>query len=392
VRPGAARLLVIGVDGLDAGLVQTFEPRGSVTRLLDGMRRGSTFPLRRVEGADPARVWTTIMTGVETANTDGRSSADSWDRRREGAAWLDMPRFLLPLPTEPTEAGKWRGRALWEIVALRKPSAAIGWPDSWPATPFHEDDVAGYLVSDRALSRLLAGEEGEGDTWPASLFPILAGQFQEDQTVLRGEFDAFVSLPDGSEIRAWLWESILIDGYSWRVARKLIRDDTLGAIFVHLPGMDLLRDRLARLESDRELHTLLEIREALECYVRWLESLLGEALLPPPGWNVLLVGDGGRQGAAHTEGFVVVSGRDARPLCVGAPMSTLDVAPMALGLLGFPPSREMTGRRPEHCLRPEAMTQTPVESYGRRSREARPDPERWQSAPEEGPREMRILE
>ena len=63
----------------------------------------------------------------------------------------------------------------------------------------------------------------------------------------------------------------------------------------------------------------------------------------------------------------------------GAPLDPLSVAPLALGLAGFPRSDELTGAQPGTCL-PAAMPEHSVATYGRRPRS--PSPQRSPSDPE----------
>jgi hypothetical protein len=276
-------------------------------------------------------------------------------------------RFLLPARTVPASGAVRRVRTLWEIVELRAPAAAVGWWATWPAGPFHEDDVQGYVVTDRLLPKLLAGAAPDRDTWPGSLFERLAAEFPADREALRASFRTDFSLPEGGELSRWLWESFLIDAYAWRVATLLSEEEAVRAVFVYLPGLDILRTRLEGAGGQRDLTTLLEIHEGLELYVRWLDRLLARIFRLEPGWQLMLVADPGREAGPENEGFVVVAGPDARSACVGPSRTALDVAPLALALLGFPRVADMPGDLPGACLAPRVAETPVVESYGRRA-------------------------
>jgi hypothetical protein len=373
-RGDAPRLLFVGIDGLDAAIVQGFESRGAVSELLEGMRSGAVFPLARRGAREPAEVWTTILTGmpadlhgVRSAGAERLPGVATPLRRRAAPLPLEAAmRFLLPSRTVPASGSLRRVRTLWEIVELRAPAAAVGWWATWPAGPFEEDDARGYVVTDRLLPKLLAGAEPDRDTWPASLFDRLAERFPAERESLREAFRSSFSLPEGSEMSRWLWESFLIDAHAWRVATLLAEDRELRALFVYLPGLDILRNRLEGAGEQRDLTTLLEIHEGLELYVRWLDGLLGRILRPEPGWQLVLVADPGREAGGESEGFVVVSGPDARSACVGPSRTEMDVAPLALALLGFPLGGDMPGRLPGACLLPRVAETPVVSSYGRR--------------------------
>jgi hypothetical protein len=369
-------LLLVGVDGLDSGIVDRYASRGRVSELLDSMLDGAVFPFYRSKGPRPTEVWTTILTGMPPAVHGAASTAEgSWPGvatplpRHGSAPPLDAALSLL-MPTSKRRGPgiSRRVRNLFEILSLRRPAASIGWPGSWPARPFHEDDAAGVIVSDRAIPRLLSGLQPDRDAWPEDLFAQLSGRFDEERARLRAEFNAIVSLPEGSEIGRWMWHSFLVDGYSWRLAGQFGSDPSVGGVFVHLPGLGILRDRLEGAGTARQRHTLLEIDEALEIYVGWLDRLLGVALQADTGWEVLLVADPGLQATREVEGFAVVAGPHARPGCVASShITALDVAPLGLELIGFPPSAEMPGRSPAVCLAPRADGPRAVPTYGRAS-------------------------
>jgi hypothetical protein len=134
---------------------------------------------------------------------------------------------------------------------------------------------------------------------------------------------------------------------------------------VYLPGLDILRIRLDRELSVHGTSGRLEEAEALAAYVRWLDGVLSGALRDTSAGTTVVVADPGRSATVSSEGFVVVAGPRATRGCVAPPVSDLDVAPLALSLLGYPRSAEMPGREPGACLAgpggPEA-----IETYGRR--------------------------
>jgi hypothetical protein len=380
---GAPRMLFIGVDGMDSGIVDRYASRGRVSELLDSMLGGAVFPFYRAKGPDPAELWSTILTGLPPTQHGVLSVEDEpWPgvatplpRRVAAPPLRAVASLLLPTRTRRGPGTSRHARDLSEILALRKPAASIGWRGSWPARPFDADDAEGKIVSDRAIPRLLSGMQPDRDAWPDWLFPQLAGRFETERAQLRREFDALVTLPEGSEIRRWLWQSFLIDAYSWRLATLFGSDPSVGGVFVYLPGLGILRQRLEGAGGDRQRHTLLETDEALETYVGWLDRLLGGALQATPGWDVLLVADPGLQATREVEGFVVVAGPDARPGCVASShISALDVAPLGLELIGFPSCAEMTGKSPAVCLVPRADSPQPVSTYGRASASLRAAP------------------
>jgi hypothetical protein len=381
VLESAPGLLFIGVAGLDTGVVEGFEPTGTVARLFEGMLGGATFPLQRGSGPEPAEIWTTIVTGMPTTEHGVRSTGEERPagiamplQGREPALSLDaVVNQILPFAAGPPPVGARRARTLWEIAALRRQVAAVGWGASWPAGPCADGAQAAFVVTDRVLPRLLSTAAADRDTWPDGLFTRLEAGFDGELEALRREFRTEFEAAAESTVREPLWESFLIDAFHWRTAEKLRSGESLGALFVYLPGLDILRDRLLPRDRETDVGTLLEVQVALELYVGWLDRLLGAALAEPgEGWQVMLVADPGRHAHAEVEGFVVVSGPRARGACVGPVLDPLDAAPLALNLMGFPGSGEMKGRLPGACIEEISLPQRQVAGFGRRGTQEGP--------------------
>ncbi len=376
---GAGRLLFLGVDGLDGALVEALESRGAVGNLLAGMAHGAVFPKRRAAGAEPPEVWTTILTGVPATEHGVRSvGAERLPgvatplRTGAGPAPLAAAlRFLLPARTVPTSGAGRRARALWEIVGLKAPAAAVGWWASWPAGEGSGVGGSGDVVSDRVLAKLLSGGREDRDTSPASLFARLRNDFGTDRRAIREEFESAFPPAGQGKVREVAWESFLIDAYAFRVADRLMRDPALKAGFVYLPGLDILRRRIEGEGAPSGAVALLERQAALEAYVRWLDGRLGPALAPPAGTRTIVVADPGRTATAEAEGFVIVAGGPARAGCVGPALTDLDATPLALALAGYPRSLEMRGRVPGACLDLPRDLPPPVPTFGRRALAAR---------------------
>jgi hypothetical protein len=166
-------------------------------------------------------------------------------------------------------------------------------------------------------------------------------------------------------LRPVLWESFLIDRQALGTTDLLLQDPAVGAAFVYLPGLDILRFRLDEGEATADLAFRLEARRALEAYVGWLDAEVRERAARE-GTVLVLVADPGRRGAATAEGFVVVHGGPAEPRCVGPALDLVDVAPLVLRLAGFPASGEMRGVLPDRCL--GGLRELPrIATYGRRA-------------------------
>ena len=366
VEPRPERVLVIGVDGLDGTLVELMTARGATTHLLDSFARGAVYPMKREVGLEPAEVWTTIATGMPASEHGVRSAGVL---RLPGlAAPIAKPaypgaidtalRFLLPGRTLAASGASRRVRTLWEIAGLAHPAVSVGWWASWPARGTEGDPAVGYVVSDRTLAKLLAGAVEDHDTLPESLFARLARDFPAQRDALRREFETRFA-PFSEKARSLVWESYLIDAFSWNTARSLLDDPAVASAFVYLPGLDILRTRASSIATSPD---------PVEAYLHWLDDTVFAATSRDDMPRVVIVADPGRSAGPDAEGFLAMSGGGAAPACVGPAVSTLDVTPAVLRELGLPTSRELTGRAPRACFERAPPPPAPIATWGRRGR------------------------
>jgi len=359
------RLIVVGIDGLDGTLVERSASGGAVSNLLALFAKGALFPIHRPP-AEPPEVWTTIATGT-TADEHGVREAGATRlpgvaapiATRTGPVALNAAlHFLLPARTVPTTGAGRRVRALWEMTGLFEKTAVVGWWASWPARGTEGDSAEGYVVSDRVLAKLLAGRADDRDTAPASLYTRLASTFAADRAGWRAEFDGrFVAV--SPEARSLAWESYLIDAFAWHAASSLSGDPALAASYVYLPGLDILRTRLA----GRAGGTV-----AIDAYLRWLDESVVAGLSAGSADRIVVVADPGRSAGADAEGFVSVVGGGAAAACVGPWIGPLDVAPIVLRAAGLPASRELRGAAPARCFEAAAPEPARIATWGRRGR------------------------
>jgi hypothetical protein len=378
VDSDGGRLLFVGVDGMDADFLQALDSRDAVPGLLEAMERGSTFPLHRDPDYQPPEAWTTLVTGVPPAEHGVHGvGAEQLPGVRAPLphdagpiSLLGALGLLLPSRTVPV-SGAWREvRTLWEIVALEEASMAVGWWASWPAPDGEQttgEGITSFIVTDRVLPKLLSGAAEDRDTAPASLYSRLRGEFEIDRSQIRDRFGLLFERHPEGQVHRLLWESYLIDAYSWRIAARLMADTGIRAGFVYLPGLDILRQRLGSVSAAEDPAGLLRSQAALEDYAGFLDEILALALDLDEGLQVVLVADPGRRGGLDAEGFVTVLGSHATEACVGSPLSDLEVAPLVLRLLGYPLSEEMPGRPPRECLTEFPSDPSTVPGYGRRS-------------------------
>ncbi len=356
-------LVFIGVDGLDGSLVQALSGSGALDRILTTMAEGAVFPTHREPGRQPPEIWTTLLTGIppqdhRVAAVDEETLPGVATPIRKGPAALPLAAalgFLLPTRTMPVTGVHRSVRTLWEIAGLKQASAGVGWWASWPA---QDNPAGGYVVTDRVLPKLLAGVAGDRDTAPAALYGRLREDFDRGRNDREEGFRRwFADLEVDADVARMLRESYLIDRFALEAMRTLQEDRDVRSGYVYLPGLDILRTRL-----------LPGTEEALQRYVSWLDQEIGSGLLPAREAVLVLVADPGRSATGLEEGFVLVRGPGIPGGCVGPVLDLLQVAPLVLGLLGYPLSEELTGEPPSACLAVADREAPPsIRSYGRRS-------------------------
>jgi hypothetical protein len=373
VRDAPYPLIFIGVDGLDGSLVEALAPSGAVDRMLATMASGVVFPTHREPGKQPPEIWTTLLTGMppeihRVEAVDEELLPGVATPIRKGSAPLPLAaalRFLIPARTMPATGVHRTVRTLWEIAGLKHASAAVGWWASWPA---QDNPAGGYVVTDRALPKLLSDAPGDRDTAPDALFTRLAldhaaGMEARDSGFMRwfGDWAA------EDEVSRLLRESYLIDRFAVSTMGALLEDPEVRSVYVYLPGLDILRTRLLIRGGSAGIAGIVQAEQALRRYISWLDQEVGSGLRPSGDGLLVLVADPGRSATGQEEGFVLVRGPGIPGGCVGPVLDPLQVAPLVLDLLGYPLSEELTGAAPTTCLPPSTGGALPtVRTYGRR--------------------------
>jgi hypothetical protein len=147
----SARLLIIGLDGLDWEIADPLLDRGRMPNLKALIDRGARAKLLSIAPLLSPVVWTTIATGVEPS--------------RHGI--LD---FLVDEPgggaRQPVTSVQRQVPTFWEILSRAGVDVGVvAWWASWPA-----DAVRGYVVSDRIAYQLFGFRadptDPSGKTWP----------------------------------------------------------------------------------------------------------------------------------------------------------------------------------------------------------------------------------
>ena len=377
-EPSGARLLVVGLDGLDWEILDELIEQGRVPNLAGLIESGVSAKLLTISPMLSPVIWTTMATGVEPSR---HGILDFLVQDGAGGA------------SQPVTSVQRRVPTMWELLSRAGVDVGVtGWWASWPADP-----VRGYLVSDRIAYQLFGfradPDDANGKTWPPELYerirplivapdsigwdevtPYLGGRRRSEQ-----DFDA--------EERQLLDElrTLLASGRSYMGIGQHLRQtyqpqfeavylegtDTIGHLFMsyrppRLPGVD---DR--RFES---------FSGAVDRYYETADRFLGELLTERgPEWTVLVVSDHGfasdatrpqttdsrvGHGAAadwHRRfGVLVLSGAHVRQGIRLEEASVYDIAPTVLALFGQPIPRSWPGRTLGAALEETFLDEYPV--------------------------------
>jgi tetratricopeptide (TPR) repeat protein len=378
VGASAAKVLIIGLDGLDWEILDPLLEQGrlpNMKRLIDGGARAKLLSINPL--LSPV-VWTTVATGVEP--------------RRHGI--LD---FLVEDPAtgeqQPVTAAQRQVPTFWELLSRRGVEVGVvGWWATWPADP-----VRGYLVSDRLAYQLFGYRadpaDAQGKTWPPDLYPEIRSLITPPESVEWARVEPFLKGPrrsegDFSTEEAKLLEefrTLLASGETYlAIAEELRRrfkpqlevvyfegTDTVGHLFMPyrppaLPGVDPQRIESFSAMVDR--------------YYELADRFVGQ-LLQDRGddWTVMLLSDHGfasdatrprstdsriGHGAAadwHRRfGVLVLGGAGVRSGTRIEEASIFDIAPTVLALFGEPIPRSWPGRVLARALTPELLAANPV--------------------------------
>ena len=362
-------VVVLAIDGFD---LQFYE-RAPLTRgLFPGLER-TRADLAPSDSTDPARLWTTIATGVQPG-VHGVTTLET--RRIAGLAGtlgasstsqvIGVASDVLRL-TRPAIANTFgrRVKTFWEVAeeaGLR--TAVVNWWATWPAAA-----SGGIVVSDRAVLRLERGGALDAEVSPVEMYDRLRSQWSSIQDAARGDVrssmsrEALFGIPGG--VKSTLTRSAELDATVAQVAERIAAEANLDLLVVYLPGLDIAQHTLLGGDPGTPPSELNDRLAALERYYAFLSRLTTGSVGNLTG-RLFLIAQPGRlhQGS----GRMVVRGPGFREV-TRIPGTVLDVAPTILHALGLPMARDLEGNVLRELFTPESLTRFPVRyvgTYGQR--------------------------
>jgi Flp pilus assembly protein TadD len=356
------RLVVVGLDALDWGLVDELTRRGVMPNLKRLLDRGAQAAVRMHPPLLSPLIWTTLATGQPPAV---HGVLDFVEPDPSGG------------PAQPVTSASRKVPALWEMAAVAgRTSAVIGWWATFPAV-----GIPGCTIYSDRLSEQLTDPEEErpglafpgdalavarklavhtGAATPDLLAPILSVTREELAAVPKGP--AGWDDPIGGAVRL-MAATVTVQRLTDRELAKgttvvlayLEGTDTVGHLFARyrppaMPGTDPSLARRFGPVADR--------------YHAYIDSWLGRVMahLGPRDTIVILSDHGFRwqdrpnvSSGAHTatavywhrpDALLIAVGPRVRPNPSRQRVDPLDVLPLLLALAGLPPAADVPGHIP----------------------------------------------
>ena len=353
-RSEVPRVLLIGVDGADMGIIDRLIGEGKLPTFARLKREGASGRLRSIEPLLSPIVWTTIATG----------------RRPQDHGVFDF--IEIDAHGQPTPITSLRRKvpALWNIAGqFGRSSGFVGWYASYPA-----EKVKGFEVSDRlAFHQVSSAKASAGATYPERLQGELYRRFgapSPDEAATRTAFlaDPAARLtPDGEKRLGELAKIRATAEFYRRVVPDLARRDRPDLLAVYFEAVDacghLFMEDAPPRRPDVADADFEAFRETVDRCYQYQDAVLADLLrLEGPGTVTIVVSDHGfksgdrrpeTSGRADTGlaplwhqlyGVVFVHGGGVFPGRELSGATVLDITPTVLALLDVPLSRELPGR------------------------------------------------
>jgi arylsulfatase A-like enzyme len=364
-RSEAPRVLLIGVDGADMGIIDRLIGEGKLPTFARLKREGAYGRLRSIEPLLSPIVWTTIATG----------------RKPQDHGVFDFIEIGSDGQPTPITSLRRKVPALWNIAGeFGRSSGFVGWYASFPA-----ERVKGFEISDRlAFHQVSSAKASAGATYPERLQEELHRRFgspSPDEGATRAEFlaDPAARLtPDGEKRLGELAKIRATAEFYRRVVPDLARRERPDLLAVYFEVVDacghLFMEDAAPRRPDVADADFESFRGTVDRCYQYQDGVLADLLrLEGPGTVTIVVSDHGFKsgdrrpetsgradtglaplwhqlyGVVFVHGSAVVPGREV----TGA--TVLDITPTVLATLGVPLSRELPGRPLDRAFRPGTL-------------------------------------
>ncbi|MEW6743763.1 MAG: tetratricopeptide repeat protein [Planctomycetota bacterium] len=388
------RLVLIGIDGADWGIVRPLMAEGVMPHLKSLVDAGVSAPLRTIEPILSPVIWTTIATGRDPAD--------------HGIGWFMSD--TTKGERVPVTSNARRTKALWNILPERgKTVSVLGWWATYPA-----EEIAGEMISDFFAFHNFGVTGADlptdlGRVWPPELLPRVESLLVDRSSLTYEDVDRFLNIEREE------WESTRSQPFSFgnpvshfghilstalsyaRIGEELLsrKRDLTAIYFEAVDSVSHLFMKFAppKIASVSEVG-FERYKDAVREFYILQDEILGRLLAHiDPETYVMVVSDHGfRHGEArlsegdtitvpqahlwHTkEGIFVLKGPGVRRGVTLPQASVFDVTPTVLYLLDLPVADDMPGRILVDALELGSLKEcSTIESY-----ESGAPPERGES-------------
>jgi len=367
---GDMSLVVIGIQGLEASIVERLTADGRLPNLARLMAGGATGSYETLGRRVDARItWTSLVTGMLPEN------------QGVGGTKLSRRGEIVDAPLVPKSRTV---GALWTFLAdAGERSGVVGWPGTWPV-----EEIDGVMVGPHStyiLERKHGGAPSEA-VHPPELYERLDPLMLDQTDFTRRDLSSLVNLDSTLGLESLIGQNYIVlatacaaDRSMVDVATALAAEGSVRNLFVCLAGTDAVSqrfwhymeteaiERLEVAESERRLlqGQIAALGETVERYYDHVDELVGELTgLVSDGGTVVVVTDHGYGGIPidaagmpmvganmHSEeGLWIASGPMVKVGATARQGKLIDVAPTIMAAAGVEAPAQLDGEAHEEVI------------------------------------------
>ena len=329
------RWILVAIDGVSREMLERFANTENIPHLRKLIAQTRPADLRIMEPAVPPVVWTSIATGVSSAEHGIRTPEVR--RWRGQSSWIQETPLALAVHSIMIDAGFGQRqpvsgylrkvKTFWEILSdngLRV--GVVNWWGSWPAR-----NLRGWNISERYYYKLASGGQAQEETFPKELFQQYSSLYKGGTGKING--------PD-------------LDFFYLKLFQEQLKRDPVRVAALYLPGFDILNyEHYEAKRIDPFSYT-----EAFVAHLKSIDNWLFQLQSQHPEYSVMTIFYQGRS----------LSGQHSAILVPGIPIggrlsyTEYDVTPMLLYSCGLPLARDMKTELIRSVITRDRLEKTPV--------------------------------
>ncbi len=367
---GDMSLVVIGIQGLEASIVEKLMAEGRLPNLAGLVADGATGSYETLGRSVDARiVWTSLVTGMLPEN------------QGVGGKRLSRRGQMVDAPLRPQSRSV---GALWTFLAdAGESSGVLGWPGTWPV-----EEIDGVMVGPHT-TYVLEREHGGAPSdavYPPARHGQLDPMMLDAREFTRRDLSGFVNLDSALGLESLVGQNYIVLATACAADRSMVDLATVLAaqgdvrnLFVCLAGTDAVSQRfwhymeteaIERLDVDESERRLLQgqieaLGETVERYYDYVDELIGELnRLVGDAGTVVVITDHGYGGIPfdaagmpmigtnmHSEeGLWIASGPRVKAGATARHGGLVDVAPTIMAAAGVEVPGGLDGEAHEEVI------------------------------------------